>query len=206
MYRFKNNLNSVSFINSLSWLKGLNKKTNLQKSNRTSLISENLTEEGQSLCLLDTYHSTKFLDLTKLSRKYLTLLSFTGIFLQTNTICMKDSSYTVIQFIEEKFKFKLKYQNKLIFEDVSKLPYSLKALKILNPTKGGFFCYWNGLFGYISKKSVLYFLKFYLSLKNNNFFFQIFFKYIKTIFNLKKKLKLKNLIAKVYFKIIFFSL
>jgi hypothetical protein len=204
MYQLKNNLNSLSFINSLPWFKCLNKKTNLQKSNRTFLISENLIEEDQNFCLLDTYQSTKFLDLTKLSRKYLTLLSFTGIFVHTNPVCMKDKRYAPLHFKEENFKFQLECQNNFKFKEIQKLSYSLKSLKVFDPAKGGFSCYWNGLFGFVSKKSILYFLKFYLSLKINNFFFQIFFKSIKIRLNLKKKLKLKNITTKIYLETIFF--
>lgn len=210
---------NILFTSSNNFLNIVYKKNLILKNYNNFFILNIFSEDKVIYCLLDDYKSNKILNITKYQKKYSYVSFIKGTYLKSRNFKFINKFYNRNQFSEETFLKKidngLHRDSFLNSKFNSSIPILFKRFILYKPIKGGFFGYWFGFFGYISKLSVLKSLKYVLQKFNFCLWrFVILFNSIKinTKFFIKKKKKQKNKKSyllkkfnkKIFFKVVFF--
>jgi len=202
---------NLSFINSSNFLNTIFKKQSvITESNKSLLLS--ITIENTNVgCILDNYISSPiFFDNQNHSQKYSYISLVEGTFKTYKSFKLEDPKFLNYKF-HETFFFN-RSNNSLVTTNLKAPIRNLQVnlffrnFILYKPTKGGFFGYWFGFFGYISKRSCINALK-YFSKKFNRvlWYFSIIFNYIRLYSKLvSKKCFYPKFDFRIYFNSIFY--
>jgi len=194
------NSQHLNFINSANFLNIILKKKDVQTEPIKGLLLSITTENTNFDCIFDNYISNPiYIDSTRHFKKYSYISLIEGTFQTFKGLKLQDPKHLTYKFKENFF---FNQFHKSLNNNHLKVPnlnlhtnIFLRKFTLYKPTKGGFFGYWLGFFGYISKRSAINFAEYsFKKFRTISLYFSIIFNYIKLYFKLlpkKKKIRYK---------------